>query len=148
MHRVEEKAERLDRVRSVLEDVRLVPVEDRPFQSAVPALHCNPRDIGQQAAADPVSAARRSDVEILQVESWPAQEGGEGLEVDGVADGLDARVRDDDFRGGPGSEQGSPQGVFCGDDLVQQLLVFRELPDESKDDRDVFLRGRLEADGV
>ena len=63
-----------------------VPVEDAPFDAAVVAGEGELGEVAEEGCADALVAVGWLDVDFLEVEAGAGEEGGEGLEEDGVGD--------------------------------------------------------------
>ena len=127
-------------------DRGLVPVQDGPGQTGVPALDGHLGQGGEQGLTQPRSAGLGSDVEILQVDPG-ALPGGEVAEVEGEADHRTGLLGDQRVRGGLGPEEGLVQLLRSGADLVGRPLVVGQVEDQLVDPRDVFAVGGTDAGG-
>ena len=65
---------------------QLVPVQDRPLEPSAAAVDRDAGEVHEESPSVAVSAVRRADVEILQVQAGARQEGREGVEVEGEPD--------------------------------------------------------------
>jgi len=94
-----------------------------------------------------VPAKRRSDKEVLEVDTGTAEKGREVVEEEGKARGL-SFVRGDHDLGHPTlAEERLPELVLIGDDLVRQVFVVDELADEVENQADI-VDGRKTENGL
>src|SRR3954451_11193562 len=124
-------------LRLVERDRRGVPVEHRPLQPGVAALHALGREGAQQLPAQPGAAVVLLDVEVLEVDAVRAAPGGEVEEPQRHTDDGAVLLRDVPEERGPLAEQRRLQLLLGQPDLVERLLVLGQLAHQPHHRRDV-----------
>src|SRR2546427_452888 len=114
-------------------DCVLVPVEHGPLEPAAAALDRHPGQTLEQRAADAATAMLGHDEEVLEVETWLREERREGVKEEGEPDRLAVVLGDERLRVASLAEQVARKPFLGHRDLVLQLLVAREAPDQVRD---------------
>src|SRR5579883_513056 len=121
-------------------DGGLIPFQNRPTQRAS-ALYGKLRHRRQQSRPDAAAPMRGLHKDVLQIDSRPPRECGEGGEIDGESRRLRARESKQRLRYRPAAEKGRAQVVFGGEDAMRHPLIFRQFTDEFENQRNVALAG-------
>ena len=127
-----------------IERARRVPVEHGEFEPGAAARHGEAGETGHERAPEPQAPDPLAHVEVLEIEAAPALEGRVAVEEQGEADRHVALFGQQAFEARPLPESVAQDVGLGGADLIEQILVGRELANQAQDRRRVLAPGHAD----